>query len=169
MTGSPEAQDGTIPVGADVVQPPFGIKPPLIALALIAVGLVVHILFPVQVLVSGWVQFTVGLPVVALGIFAIGASARTFQRADTDDRFESPTSVIVSEGPYSFSRNPMYVGATVAFTGVALAVNTVWILVLVPVLLAYFWFGVVLREERYLQRRFGDAYVEYKSRVRRWL
>lgn len=169
MAESSHTWEDAGPHDGDVVQPPLKIKPPLIALALVAVGVVVHLLVPGRILPTGWVQLAVGLPVVVLGIAVVTVSAKTFARAETDDRFATPTSVIVSEGPYAWSRNPMYVGATTAFVGISLAVNTVWILALVPVLVAYFWFGVVSREERYLRRRFGSTYADYTARVRRWV
>jgi protein-S-isoprenylcysteine O-methyltransferase Ste14 len=169
MTTDSHEWDGPAPADNDVVQPPLRIKPPLIALALIAVGVVVHLLSPVHFLPTGWLQLAVGLPLVVLGIGVVAAAVKAFQRADTDERFARPTSAIVSDGPYSWSRNPMYVGATLAYVGVALAGNSLWILVLAPMLVAYFWFGVVRREERYLQNKFGDAYGEYSSHVRRWV
>lgn len=169
MTADSHAWDGPGPTANEGVQPPLRIKPPLVALALIIVGGVVHLLAPVHVLPTGWLQLVIGLPIVVLGVGLVAASVKAFQRADTDERFARPTSAIVGDGPYSWSRNPMYVGAAVAFVGIALAVNTLWILVLAPVLVAYFWLGVVRREERYLHGVFGDTYLDYTSRVRRWV
>jgi protein-S-isoprenylcysteine O-methyltransferase Ste14 len=80
-----------------------------------------------------------------------------------------PTSTIVTSGPYRFSRNPIYLGMLLGQIGLAIAFNTLWILgTLVPFFLVL-RYGVVAREEVYLDRKFGDAYRRYVARVRRWL
>jgi protein-S-isoprenylcysteine O-methyltransferase Ste14 len=168
MASSAENWSETGPA-EDAVQPPLRIKPPLIALMLIVVGWGVHLFVPVSLVPGPWLQFVIAAPLVVAGIAVIAVSAKTFARVDTDDRFETPTRAIVTQGPYARSRNPMYIGATVAFIGIAIAVDTVWILALAPVLVGYFWMGVIRREERYLERRFGDTYAAYRSRVRRWV
>ena len=75
---------------------------------------------------------------------------------------------VVDSGPYAFSRNPMYLAWTVGYVGVALVAGTAWPLMLLPVVLAVTQV-VVMREERSLERRFGDAYRSYKTSVRRYL
>lgn len=153
----------------DVLKPPLAVKPPLVALALIGAGVGIHLALPAQFLPAPWIGLAAGLSAVALGIALVAVSSRTFHRADTDEAWAEPTSVIVSHGPYGRSRNPMYVGATVVFVGVALAVNTLWLFAALPLLVLYFRFGLILREERYLERRFGAEYLDYRSRVRRWI
>jgi protein-S-isoprenylcysteine O-methyltransferase Ste14 len=76
--------------------------------------------------------------------------------------------MLVDSGPYAFSRNPMYLAWTVGYVGVALVAGTAWPLMLLPVVLAVTQV-VVMREERFLERRFGDAYRSYKTSVRRYL
>lgn len=91
------------------------------------------------------------------------------KRAGTDPRPSRPSTAIVTSGPFRFMRNPMYVGTTSLYAGVSLLANAVWPLVLlVPLLLVLRW-GVVSREERYLEAKFGDSYRAYRAQVRRWL
>jgi protein-S-isoprenylcysteine O-methyltransferase Ste14 len=80
-----------------------------------------------------------------------------------------PTSALVSTGVHGWSRNPIYVGLFLIYVGVGLAVRSVWALILTLPLAITIRYGVVAREEAYLERRFGDVYRDYKRRVRRWL
>jgi protein-S-isoprenylcysteine O-methyltransferase Ste14 len=80
-----------------------------------------------------------------------------------------PTTTIVDTGPYRFTRNPIYLGIFLGLVGLAIAFDSLWPLVtLVPFTLVI-RYGVVAREEAYLERKFGHAYRRYRSRVRRWL
>jgi protein-S-isoprenylcysteine O-methyltransferase Ste14 len=75
----------------------------------------------------------------------------------------------VSDGPYRFTRNPLYLALAGLCLGIAFAVGTVWLLVfLIPVLLITHY-GIIKREEQYLARKFGEPYVLYMKRVRRWI
>ena len=96
-------------------------------------------------------------------------SLREFSQAGTSVQSVRPTTRIVSTGPYRFSRNPIYLAFTMLHLGVAVWVNSGWLLGTLVVSLAVMSFGVIAREERYLERRFGDAYTNYKAAVRRWL
>lgn len=80
-----------------------------------------------------------------------------------------PTTTIVAAGPYRFTRNPMYLGMAFAYLGITLLLNTVWALLLFPIVIWIVTRYVIQREERYLAAKFGDAYAEYRRRVRRWL
>lgn len=151
------------------VKPALGVPPPLVTLLLLGVGLAIHFAFPQRIFPEGWVQFAVGIPVIAVGL-GLGLSANVlFRRVGTDDRFAKPASVIVQTGPFARTRNPMYVGLVLIYLGVVLAVNAAWALVGLPVLVLYLHFGVIRREERYLEDRFGDEYINYKATVSRWI
>jgi protein-S-isoprenylcysteine O-methyltransferase Ste14 len=82
---------------------------------------------------------------------------------------QQDASHVVESGPYRFSRNPMYVGSTVGYTGLALLFNLAWPVVLLPIVLIVLTVAVILREERYMHARFGPAYETYCARVPRWL
>jgi protein-S-isoprenylcysteine O-methyltransferase Ste14 len=101
---------------------------------------------------------------------AVALSARMrFSRAGTDVRPWKPSRSIVTEGVYRLTRNPMYLGLTLAYLGLAGAFSSVAALAILPLLLAYIQIAVIAREERYLAAKFGDAYRDYTSRVRRWI
>ena len=93
----------------------------------------------------------------------------TIRKAGTQFDVHKPTTTIVENGPYRFTRNPIYLGVFLSRAGIAIGFDDLWVLAtLVP-----FYFvirhGVVAREEAYLERKFGTVYRGYKSRVRRWL
>lgn len=89
------------------------------------------------------------------------------RRSGENIRVDTPTRSIVSSGPYAFSRNPLYLSMTFAYVAVTLILNTAWPLFLFPIMLTAVQFSVTLREERYLERLFGDSYRGYQAQVRR--
>jgi protein-S-isoprenylcysteine O-methyltransferase Ste14 len=93
----------------------------------------------------------------------------TMRRAGASIPTYEPTAAIVMRGPYAGSRNPIYLSMVVLQVGVGIWTNSGWFLVLAAVSAALLWWGVISREERYLERIFGHAYLEYKGRVRRWV
>jgi len=105
--------------------------------------------------------------VAGLGLLVWGWRTMLGQGEHPDIR--KPTNAIVSTGPFAFSRNPLYISLTLLYTGISLVVNTVWPLVFLPVVLIVMHYGVILREERYLERLFGEEYQQYRAKVRRWL
>ena len=109
------------------------------------------------------------MPLIVVGAILAATAVATLVRAKTDLAFTRPTTAIVVQGPYRLSRNPIYLAGTLLFVGVALAVNTLWLLALLPVVILLINSGAVIPEERFLERKFGDEYSEYTSRVRRWL
>jgi protein-S-isoprenylcysteine O-methyltransferase Ste14 len=80
-----------------------------------------------------------------------------------------PASGLVMDGPFRYSRNPAYVSFTMIYAGVASLKNSLWAILLLPVVLHIIRHHAIEREERYLERRFGEEYLRYKSQVRRWL
>lgn len=113
-------------------------------------------------LLIGWLLLAVGS---SLLLWAM----RTFRSAQTAIMPFKPARVIVTSGPFRFSRNPMYVGLTLMYVGLSLLLRMVWPLLVLPVVLAALFALVVAREERYLGDAFGAEYAEYQRRVRRWL
>jgi len=145
------------------------VRPPLAwALAILA-GLGLDWLYPLPFvpvsIPNGWV----GGAVFALG-FALAVSAIvTIRRAGSRVETVKPTTTIVSSGPYRWTRNPIYLGMFLGQIGLAAEFDTLWLLIaLVPFFLVI-RYGVVAREEAYLERKFGEQYLAYKTRVRRWL
>jgi protein-S-isoprenylcysteine O-methyltransferase Ste14 len=80
-----------------------------------------------------------------------------------------PTDAIVVGGPFRFSRNPIYSSMILLHVGAGIWTTSLWFFVLAAISAALLTWGVILREERYLERKFGDGYLSYKSRVRRWI
>jgi protein-S-isoprenylcysteine O-methyltransferase Ste14 len=111
---------------------------------------------------SGWAMVWLGLAVSLWGVL-------TFQLAGTTMFPFEAASRLVRRGPYRFTRNPMYLGMTIVYVGFALVFNTVWPLVLLPLVLWGLVRGVIRVEEAYLEKEFGDDYRDFKKRVRRWL
>jgi protein-S-isoprenylcysteine O-methyltransferase Ste14 len=93
----------------------------------------------------------------------------TQKRAGTDPIPFNPSTRIVSHGPYRFSRNPMYIGLALCTLGIAILVDSAWMLLAVPIGLVLIDRLIIMREERYLERKFGEEYLSYKQRVRRWI
>jgi protein-S-isoprenylcysteine O-methyltransferase Ste14 len=113
-------------------------------------------------------------PLTGLAMLCCGAalavwSRRTMESAGTNVNPSLPATTLVMTGPYAFSRNPMYVARTGLYLGLGLVVNALCVLVAVVPLLIVMQYKVIKPEERYLEARFGEAYRQYRSRVRRWL
>ena len=131
-------------------------------------GLGVHLLFPVHVLPS-WPTRALGAAMIALSVGFIGWARREMARAGTEPNPAKPATALVVSGPFRLTRNPMYISLTTFYLGLSLAVNALWPLVLLPAVLFVMQRGVVEREERYMERKFGEPYRAYRARVRRWL
>ena len=110
-----------------------------------------------------------GTVVIVLGLGVIAAGLLTFFRARTAIMPHHAASRLVTHGPYRFTRNPMYVGMTLLYAGLALRTNMGWPLVLLPLVLLALVRLVIGREERYLASAFGAEYDDYRRRVRRWI
>ena len=92
-----------------------------------------------------------------------------FARAGTPvSPFRAPTR-LVTDGPYRLTRNPGYLGMALGYAGIALLAGAPWALLPLPAVLALVDRGVIVREERYLRRHFGDQYARYERRARRWI
>jgi protein-S-isoprenylcysteine O-methyltransferase Ste14 len=111
----------------------------------------------------------VGVVLLALSYAIARAAEAAFRRVGTNIRPDQPTLSIVTDGPFRFTRNPLYVATTGMYAGMALLFNALWPLVLLIPMLAFLDWGVIRREERYLEAKFGDSYREYRKRVRRWI
>ncbi len=111
----------------------------------------------------------VGAALIVAGAGLMGAFVWAFRRARTPVDPYTPSETIVTDGPYRLTRNPGYLGMALTYAGIAIAANAPWVLVPLPVAIAVIDRGVIAREERYLERKFGARYTDYKRRVRRWI
>ena len=147
------------------------ILPPLIFLAGLLAGYAIWWVWPVPIVPGDWsvAVRVAGAVAVVLGVILAGAALMAFRRVGTPPEPYEPTTALATDGPYHFTRNPMYLGMALATGGLALAGNALWpLLTLIPVI----WMirtQVIDKEERYLDAKFGDAYRDFKARVRRWL
>ena len=142
------------------------IPPPLVFLAAIAVGWLIP-----GLRLHGFhgVRIAIGA-VLVLGGLAIGfAAVKLFRKTGQDPKPWMPTPELLYDGPYQYTRNPMYVGMTLFTLAASVLAGHGWIALLSPMALSVVHFTAVLPEERYLTARFGEPYVAYMARVRRYL
>jgi protein-S-isoprenylcysteine O-methyltransferase Ste14 len=165
VSPQPESDQQSEPRGdtASVIAPP-----PLIYLGALGLGFGLD-----AVIETGTLPPTVTAPVGAASIIAgaglLGSFLRAFQRARTPVDPYTPSEAIVTDGPYRLTRNPAYLGMALTYAGIAIVSNAPWALAPLPVAIAIIDRGVIAREERYLERKFGTPYLDYKRRVRRWM
>jgi protein-S-isoprenylcysteine O-methyltransferase Ste14 len=146
-------------------------RPPLIYLACLLLGLALDRVLPLplafpEVTLFSW---TAGGGLILIGVVIVAAGIRNFSRAATPVPSNQPVRALVTTGIHGWSRNPIYVGMLLLYVGIGIAVRSPWVLVLALPLVIILRYGVVAREETYLERRFGDAFRDYRARVRRWL
>lgn len=130
----------------------------------LVVGVTLDIWFPLKLVELLWLKHLFGWTLLFMGSLLAAWTAMTFKAMD----FSKPTGIIDS-GPYQFSRNPMYIAWTMLYLGVTVLVNTWWLLIFLPAVIAFTHYIVVRQEEQKLEQRFGEEYREYCGRVRRYL
>lgn len=147
---------------------PLKIKPPFIALFYLLLSIVLNFVLPGAKVIF-FPYSPLGILVAISGFFLIFWAGFYFEKKGTPrNPFKKPTSLVV-EGPFHFTRNPMYAGLTLTLLGIAVSVGTI------PVFLApiAFFFTIsilfVPYEEKRMTRLFGKEYLQYKKRVRRWI
>ncbi len=146
------------------------IPPPVLWLVLVAVGYGLdRWLLPLPFVTEGYPGVFVGIIIWLLGFGLAVIAIVQFRRAGTDVRTETPTDAIVGTGVFAWSRNPIYIGAHIGIVGVAIALDSLWVLAMLVPFYLVIRYAVVAREEAYLERKFGQTYLDYKARVRRWI
>ena len=145
------------------------IRPPLVwALAVIA-GFALNWLVPLPFVSAAVPAGWLGGAVFVLALALFGWAVITISRAGSNVPTNMPTTSIVDTGPYRFTRNPIYLGMMLGLVGLAIAFDSLWLLVMLVPFFLVIRYGVVAREEAYLERKFGEIYRCYRARVRRWL
>jgi protein-S-isoprenylcysteine O-methyltransferase Ste14 len=149
-------------------RPGVAVLPPVLYGGAFVVVLVLHWIWPLKIVrqpIAFWLGLVLLVPSLALAAWG----RQTMHGAGTNISPLRPTISLVTSGPYRFTRNPLFVAITLLYLGLTMLLNSWWGMVLLaPVLLILHW-GVVRREERYLELKFGDEYAEYRSRVRRYV
>lgn len=145
--------------------------PPLLALAAIVLGLLLDWLLPAYVLavfLSGTVRMILGAAFAGAGLALAIAANINFRTAGTHAEPWKPSTALVTDGIFARLRNPMYVGGTFFLVGLAVLLASDWMLVMTIGFFVVLHFGVVRREERYLEAKFGESYRQYRNRVPRY-
>jgi protein-S-isoprenylcysteine O-methyltransferase Ste14 len=146
-------------------------RPPFLYLACLLLGVVLDRVVPLPFIVpaAALLRWTVSGGLILIGVTIMATGIRNFSRAATPVPSNQPVRALVTTGIHGRSRNPIYVGMLLLYVGLGIAARSPWILLLALPLVLILRYGVVAREEAYLERRFGDAYRDYTARVRRWL
>jgi protein-S-isoprenylcysteine O-methyltransferase Ste14 len=142
--------------------------PPLIYAGALAIGLLANRRYRLAFLPRG-LRRVLGWPLIFGGLVIGILGVREMKRAGTNVDPRESTTAIVTGGPYRFTRNPLYLSMTLIYGGITTLANALPAALLLPIVLAIMRRGVIEREERYLERKFGDEYLDYKARVRRWI
>jgi protein-S-isoprenylcysteine O-methyltransferase Ste14 len=146
------------------------IFPPLIPLSVLVVGVVLNFLMPLGLLahVLFLVRIVVGAIAFAIGIGMVIGANSLFQSIGTNARPSKPTMALATSGMFTWTLNPMYVGGSLALLGIAIGFALDWVILLLVVSMPLVHYGIILREERYLERKFGDEYRRYETKGPRY-
>jgi protein-S-isoprenylcysteine O-methyltransferase Ste14 len=127
-------------------------------------GIILQFVYPLSINWQQWIGYLLGGLAIITGALLAGWAVITA----ADLEIETPAGILTT-GPYTFSRNPMYVGWTLVSLGIALVANNLWMLLSLPIVILYTHKFVILKEEQFLEEEFGEPYQDYKSDVRRYL
>lgn len=142
--------------------------PPLIFLSGLIIGGLISWFFPAAFLPRSFATIS-GITLIVAGFAVILTAIRQMRRAETNVEPWKPTTAILDDGIYGISRNPIYLAMAAIYLGIAFLFNSFWFLPLLGLVLLMIHYGVILREEKYLEGKFGAEYLNYKNRVRRWI
>lgn len=144
------------------------IPPPVLYVVPLLLGLVIQKIRSLSILPSRLAR-PLGALLLLAGLATNIWGVRTMRRAGTPLNPTQPVKQLVTSGPFQYSRNPIYTGMTLIYLGITNLVNTAWPLLFLPAILLTVRRRVIGREEQYLERKFGNEYLEYKQGVRRWI
>ncbi len=143
------------------------IPPPFLYLIAFFIGLGLNYLRPLSLLPRPW-GLAIGIILVAASLPIMPPVLKRYKKAGTPFDVRKPTTALISDGPYQYSRNPTYLSLTFLYLGVGLLFNNGWIILLAVPLIFLMNFWIIRREERHLEEVFGQEYLQHKSKVRRW-
>ncbi|HEV2548288.1 MAG TPA: methyltransferase [Stellaceae bacterium] len=146
------------------------VLPPLIFLGSLALAALLEAILPFPLLpLAPAFAYGLGALLVLGGLILLVLGGRRFVAAGTNIPPTLPTTALVVTGPYRWSRNPLYLAMILVYVGLAIAALSLWTLLLAVPLILLLNYGVIIREEAYLERKFGADYRAYRARVRRWV
>lgn len=142
--------------------------PPLIFFGGFLLGGIITWFYSFPIMPSG-LAILLGNLFLLAGIAIIALIYLQMRKARTNIEPWKPTTKILETGFYKISRNPIYLAMIVIYLAFSFLLNSIWFLPFLPVVLLVIYYGVILREEKYLENKFGEEYLDYKKRVRRWI
>ena len=148
--------------------PKVKLAPPLVYLGLGLIGVGIEYVIPLSIGIDSPANY-LGVGVIIVSIVGLGLMAKLFKRYETEIEPWKTTSKIITTGPYKYSRNPVYIFACGVPIGLGIAFNTYWALFAFIPALIIVYYTAVKKEEKYLETKFGQEYLDYKAKVRRWL
>jgi len=146
------------------------VPPPILFFALLVSGSIAQRFYSLTIMHGNFfIRLIVGsLMLLASGLLAVN-TLTTMRKNKTDITFKNQTTSFIIEGSFQYTRNPLYLSLLLVMGSLAFYANTVWLLISLIVLFFLLNFGVIVREERYLEEKFGEEYILYKKEVRRWI
>ena len=154
--------------GDEQDKPGIVAPPPLIYLGALIFGLLLNRRLPIGFLPRG-IAHVLGWSLLGAGALLLVWFEWAMWQADTSSNPYKPVKHIATQGPFRYTRNPGYLSMAMIYTGIASLANALWAILLLPCALLVIQRGVIEREERYLERKFGEEYLRYKASVRRWI
>ncbi len=150
------------PDHAQVITPP-----PVIYLGAILLGWLINMILPMTISSSTWLKW-IGVILILIATIIIAFSRREFIKANTSIRPDRSTTTLIRTGPYKISRNPLYISLSLFHVAISIVLNNFWVLFMAIPAIVMIVLGVITKEEKYLEKKFGQQYLDYKSSVRRW-
>lgn len=146
------------------------IPPPFVYLGAIGIGALLHAtLLPLELTLTFNLRVGLAILLGILGLSSMGAAIGLFKKTKQDPKPWVSTPEIISQGIYRISRNPMYLGMALIQTAAGIGLANGWVLALLPVSVLIIYFSAIRHEESYLEKKFGEDYMRYKTSVRRWI
>ena len=143
-------------------------QPPMIALAIIALGVALGELWPAEIIPTLW-QYIFGRAIIAAAMLLIANAFRHFDQTNTPGpTYHTPTTLVTS-GVYAITRNPTYLAMMLLVMGLGVTLDNIWLLLLAAVFQQIIRWGVIAREEKFLEAKFGEQYRTFKEQTRRWI
>lgn len=142
--------------------------PPLIVIAIIIAGTAAGLIRSLH-FINGTARYAAGAVLLAVSLTIGLAAFAKIKGAGSNVEIRKPTTKIVTDGIYAYSRNPIYVGMVIFLFAVSVLLDNLWIMIFIPAFIIIMRRGVIEMEELYLGEKFGAEYTDYKKRVRRWI
>jgi len=165
----PRALKRDLPMSDQPDAPGVVIHPPIALAIALVLAFALNWFWPLPFVPPAIPHIQAGVLLVIGALLIIRWAAVTFRQAHTNILTSQAATTIVATGPFAYSRNPIYVAALIGMAGAAIAFDSLWFLLALVVIWFVLRYGVIAREETYLKHKFGGAYLDYKSKVRRWL